>query len=304
MPKLETARPRHFIAPKYWPMWFQFFLLWLTSHLPLSWQHKIGASLGRLAYRAGGKRRQIAKTNIQLAFPHLSESEQSELLKKNFESTGISIIELGLCWWGSQQRLKKMVHIEGMEHMESALKQGRGALMLGGHFTPMLLCGHLLTYYLPYYALVKKARNPLFEAMMQSYRERQYTGLIDSRDMRAMLRHLKSGNICWYAPDQDFGPKQSVFAPFMGVECTTLIATAKLGKKAPVVPIEFTRLSDCQGYTVRFHPALEGYPTGNDLEDATTTNQVLERNIRKTPEHYLWVHRRFKTRPEGEKSFY
>lgn len=300
----ENSKPSQFISPKYWPMWCLFFLMWLVAKLPYTIQHTIGTQLGALLYRIGGSRRHIAETNIQRAFPELTEQEQNELVKKNFESTGLSVIEVGLSWWGNQLRLKKLLHIEGKENVEKALEQGRGVLLVGGHFTSMLMGGHLLTTAMPFYILVKKARNPLFEAMTNKYRERHYPGTIDSLDMRAMLRHLRRGDLCWYAPDQDFGPKQSVFAPFMGIECATLKTTAKLAKMAPVVPLYFERLPDKKGYRINLLPALENFPTDNELMDATTINKHLEEMVRKIPDQYLWVHRRFKTRPDGEKSFY
>ena len=154
--------------------------------------------------------------------------------------------------------------------------------------------------------MYKKHRNPLFEAVMKQARERNYERAIERHDVRGLLRSLKQGHAVWYAPDQDFGAQHSVFAPFMGVMCATLAAPARLAKLsgAPVVPFFPQRLHDGSGYRLILLPALKDFPGGDDVADATRINDVIEQAVRRAPDQYLWLHRRFKTRPPGAAPLY
>lgn len=280
--------------------------LWLLTLLPYPLLLKLGNLLGALMYRFTRRRRHIAETNIRLAFPALSVQQQKTLLKNNFRANGMALLEVGLSWWGSEKRLRRLLRIEGLEHLQQALENGKGAIMLGGHFTCLIIAGRLLTLELPFTIVTKKAHNAVFEAVMRYYRSRQYQGLIDSTDMRGMVKTLKKNQVLWYAPDQDFGRKTSVFVPFMGIQTATLTATARLAKisKAPVIYIDFERLPGTQGYRLKVHPPLEDFPSGDDVKDARRVNALIEHQVRKVPEQYLWMHRRFKTRPEGESGLY
>jgi len=170
----------------------------------------------------------------------------------------------------------------------------------------MLLCGRLLAMQLPFLIFAKKAKNPLFQALTHHYRKKHYQGIIDSHDLRSMVRALKNNRICWYAPDQDFGRRHAIFAPFMGIPATTLTITARLAKLsgAPVLPISYRRLPKGKGYLITISPPLTDFPSGDKLQDATYINQLVEQQIQPAPEQYLWAHRRFKTRPMGEPRFY
>jgi KDO2-lipid IV(A) lauroyltransferase len=141
---------------------------------------------------------------------------------------------------------------------------------------------------------------------MVRQRRRLFDDLLQSTDMRTIVRNVKAGKTVWYAPDQDFGRERSVFAPFFGVATATLTTTARLARLtgAPVLPYVSERLPGAQGYRIALLPALEDFPGGNDLADATRVNAVLEQQVRAMPEQYLWIHRRFKTRPEGEPDLY
>ena len=280
--------------------------MWGVAQLPFALQIHIGAMLGRLMYIVTKRRRHIAEVNIALAFPNLSAIEQKNLVKDNFRSNGIALIEVGLAWWGSNKRLRHLSHIEGLEHIQQGLKAGKGVIMLGGHFTTLIISGRLLAMELPFDIVVKKAHNALFEAMMTHYRQQQYQGLIDTTDMRGLLKSLRNNHVCWYAPDQDFGNRQSVFAPFMGIQTVTLTTTARLAKTtgASVVYIDFERLPGTHGYKLKLHPPLEEFPSGDDVKDARRVNELIEHHVHEVPDQYLWIHRRFKTRPKGELGFY
>ena len=257
-------------------------------------------------HRLSNRRRHIAETNITLAFPELSSREQKKLVKANFRSNGIALIEVGLSWWGNKKMLRRLLQIEGLEYIQQALEKGQGVIMLGGHFTTLIICGRLLALELPFNIVIKKSHNKLVEAMMSHYRSRQYQGLIDTINMRSFLKSLRSNKVCWYAPDQDFGKRQTVFAQFMGINTATLTTTARLAKTtgAAVVYIDFERLPSAQGYRLKLHPALSEFPSGDEVNDARRVNELIEKHVHEIPDQYLWIHRRFKTRPKGELGFY
>jgi len=302
-PQFKASR---FISPKFWPTWLVLGLMWLTAQLPFAWQLQIGSALGRLMYAISKRRRHIAATNIALAFPELSSKEQSRLVKANFRSSGIALIEVGLSWWGNPKTLNNISRIEGLEHIQHALEAGKGVIMLGGHFTPIIISGRLLAMKLLFNIVIQKSHNVLFESMMSHYRKQQYQGLIDTTDMRGLLKSLRNNQVVWYAPDQDFGNRQSVFAQFMGINTITLTTTARLAKTtgAAVVYIDFERLPNAQGYQLTLHPALQNFPSGDDEKDARRVNALIEKHVHEVPGQYLWIHRRFKTRPPGELGFY
>ncbi len=299
-------RPARFLAPRHWPTWAALGLFRLLVLLPYPWQLRMGAALGDLSRYLLPRRRRIVTTNIAMAFPHLSSEQQRQLVKSALRNSGVAVFETLLSWWASEEWLKSRYRIEGMEHLQEAWKEGKGVILLGGHFTSMILCGRMLATELPFQILVKRAKNPLFEAIMRHYREKYYEGIIDSHDLRAMLRALKENRVCWYAPDQDFGRRHAIFAPFMGVPTATLTITARLARLsgAPVLPIGYRRLPEGKGYRITISPPLQDFPSGDALRDATRINQLIENQVREIPDQYLWAHRRFKTRPPGEPRFY
>lgn len=302
----SAFKPTRFLAPRHWPTWLALGLMRLFTLLPYRLMLKVGDAIGAILYRLLSRRRHIVETNLRLSFSELNEKQREEIARRNFRHTAGALLETPLGWWASKEKLAGLSHIEGLEHMEQALAQGRGVIMMGGHFTSMLICGRLLAMQLPFHILVKPAKNPLYETLIRGYRERDYAGVINTGDLRGMVRTLRRGEIVWYSPDQDLGAGVSVFAPFMGVSTATITATARLAKMSgsPIVPINFERLPDGQGYRMRLLPAFDNFPSGDDIADATRINQFIEAHVRDVPEQYLWAHRRFKSRPEGEPSPY
>ena len=302
-----TPKLTALLHPRHWPSWLGLGLLRLAVQLPYPLLLQVGNALGNLLYHLVRRRRHIAETNIRLAFPTLTPRQQTALVKAHFRASGIAFLEIGLSWWGSEKRLKQLSHIDGMEHIQHALAQGNGAILLGGHFVSLIIAGRILAQELAFNIVTKKSHSAVFEALMQRHRLQWYQGLINSTDMRGMIKTLKNNQVLWYAPDQDFRHRGSaVFVPFMGIQTATLTTTARLAKssRAPVIYIDFERLPDAQGYQLTLHPPLENFPSGDDLEDAQRVSTLIEQQVRKVPEQYLWTHRRFKTRPEGEPGLY
>jgi KDO2-lipid IV(A) lauroyltransferase len=299
--------PSRFLAPRYWPTWLGLGLMRLIALLPWPLQIRFGSALGRLLYHLIPSRRRVADTNLSHCFPEMPKKQRRRLVRDNFRATAISIFEGGMSWWGDERRLNPLYRIEGLEHLEAARAEGRGVILLGGHYTTLEISGRFLaTHVEGLQPIYKPATNPLFEAVMANSRKRLFDDLLNSADMRTIIRNLKKGKVVWYAPDQDFGRKRSVFAPFFGVATATLTTTARMARlsRAPVVPYTSERLAD-GSFIIRLQPALENFPCGDDLEDASRINRIIEEQVRRVPEQYLWVHKRFKTRPtKSEPRFY
>ncbi|MEJ6654992.1 MAG: lipid A biosynthesis lauroyl acyltransferase [Pseudomonas sp.] len=292
------------LHPRYWPMWFGLGLLWLTIRLP----YRVLLGLGRLVgwgmYHLMGERREIARINLELCFPQWSQAERNRVLRENFASNGIALFEMAMAWWWPAQRLAKLARIEGLEHLQQAAAEGQGVVLMSLHFTTLEIGAALLGQQATIDGMYREHKNAAFDYVQRRGRERHNADAIavEREDVRSMLKSLRKGRGIWYAPDQDYGRKASVFVPLFGVTAATVTATATFARlgKARVVPFTQTRLPDAQGYLLKVHPPLEDFPVGDETADALRINQWVEQQIEQQPEQYMWVHRRFKTRPEGE----
>lgn len=292
-------------APRYWSTWISLGFFRLLAITPLPLGLAFGRLLGDLFYYFARSRRHIAEVNIAKCFPQLSADEQRKLVRKIMHSTGKSIVETAVALWGPDRQLKPRYSIHGIEHIHAAQATGRGILLIGGHFTTLDLAGRIMSFHFKCDMLYRKDANELIAYAMASARERYAGNAIVRSDTRQLIKNLRQGNIVWYAPDQDYGTKYSVFAPFFGVQAATMVATARIAQLGQAVAVPFSHYRDENNhYHIVIEPALEDYPTGDDVIDATRINQVIETAVAKHPDQYLWVHRRFKNRPEGEASFY
>jgi KDO2-lipid IV(A) lauroyltransferase len=303
----STPTPLYrFLAPRYWPVWLALGVVRLLVALPFGAQLVAGRGIGRTALVFARKRRAIAARNLDLAFPELDAAARRDLLRRHFESLGMSVIETGMCWWASDERVARLAEVSGLEHAQAALAAGHGAIMLTGHFTTLDLGGRFLTRLAPVSAMYRPHRNPLFEEIMRRGRERSARQAFVKTDVRAMIRALRT-NLVWYAPDQAHQRgKYSAVVPFFGVPAPTNTATstfARLGK-APVIPFFPVRLPGRAGYRLEILPPLEDFPGPDPAQDALRINRLLEERIRMCPEQYLWVHRRFKQAGEGGADHY
>ena len=295
------------LAPRYWLTRLGLGLLRACTLLPYSVQVSLGKLLGNFMHVVMRRRRHITEVNIQLCFPQLDKSAQAKIVHQAFQSTGISLFETALSWWGSDEKLAPLCEIHGLEHLQKALEEKKGVILLSAHFTCLEIGGRLLSLHHPFAVMYKRHRNPAFESVMKQARETQFELAIQQQDIRQMLRSLKQNHAVWYAPDQDLGRIRSVFAPFMGVPAATLTAPARLTKmsNAKVVPFFPARKPDNSGYVLTILPALEDFPVDDDVANATRINSIIETQIKKAPEQYLWLHRRFKSRQsDDDESFY
>lgn len=297
---------RAFLHPKFWLTWLGLGLWRLTALLPYPLMLWLGKGLGLIMLRLGGRRATIARRNLALCFPEMNDGQREALLRENFIHYGIAFFEIAIAWWWSNRRFAKLVQIEGLEHLTNL--NGQGALLTAVHFTSLEIGAAAINMRFSIDGVYRPHNNPVYDYVQKKGRQkRDDKGRAFPReDVRGIVKALRAGRVIWYAPDQDYGVRFSVFAPFFGIQAATVTATAKLtaSGKARVVPLSQQRLPGSQGYRVTVHPPLEAFPSGDEEGDATTVNQLVETLVREQPQAYMWVHRRFKHRPPGEPPLY
>ncbi len=286
-------------APKHWPVWALVGLMQAVAALPFGTVLAIGRRLGRAAYRAGGRRRIVADYNLRACFPDWSPAERDALCRRHHEALAIGFFESFLCWGGSFDRLRRLARVEGIEHLDAGLAGGRGVLMLSGHFTTLEVGGKLLTMQRRVAHMFNPPDHPVVRAVMTRGRARYSDTSIPRDDVRGLLRALRGNQAIWYASDQGFEGKGSRPVPFFGVPAPTNVALSRIARMsgAAVVPFFCERLPGSAGYLLRVLPPLENFPTDDEVEDARTYHRLLEDQIRRAPEQYLWSHDRFQARP-------
>ena len=300
-----TPRPtfhRSLLSPRQWPAWIGIGIIWLIARLPYRALMQLGHLLGALVQRIRSPRRQVAATNVALCFPELSEAEQKALVDANLHDIGLMLMEFALGWMGSDRALKRVpVTIEGMEHLQAARMQGKGVLLVGGHFSHLELCARLVSQHMRIAGMYRQMDSAVFEYAVLRSRLDYADAMFDKDDIRGTVKYLRGGGTLWYAPDQDMRSKDNVFVPFFGVPAATITATHHLARlsKAVVIPFFHRRLPHGCGYALRLGAPLADFPSDDASADTARINGCIEAMVREAPEQYLWVHKRFKTRPEG-----
>jgi len=292
--------------PKFWSMWFVIGLLRLVAFLPFAALLKLGGILGKLIQILSGKRQRVVDINLQHCFPELSSDERLRIKNRCYRNIGVSLMEMSMCWWWPEKRLKPLVEIRGQEHIEAVLESGRGVILLTGHFTSLEIGARLLALFMPIQVMYRTQKNRLFDSYLYSKRNGYFVNTISRKNTRQLIKGIRNQVPTWYAPDQNFNRERNVFAPFLGVETATITASSRLAQSSGGVMLPFypERKRDGSGYILWIGKPLENFPSGDDLQDATQINASIERFVREHPAHYMWIHQRFKTRPAGESSFY
>jgi len=290
-----------FWQPRFWPLWVGLGVLRLMIMLPFRVQLWIGGQLGRLLFVMVPKRRRIAAINLRLCFPELDEPALRRLLRAHGESLGFSVFEIGLALWASRARVEQLVRIEGLDNLTAPLEQGHGVVVISGHFPAIELIGRAIRKSTPpAAAMYRPLKNPLIDQLLRRARRKAISTLIPKDGIRQMIRLLRNGTPVWYAADQSYDRAYAELVPFFGEPAMTNAALTHIARmgKARVVPFYPRRLADGSGYECIFLPALENFPGNDPAADAEYINNLLAEWIRKAPEQYYWVHRRFKNRPE------
>lgn len=303
-PIKNTFRQRiRLFAPRYWPFWLALGLLWLITRLPYRTQLWVGRRLGDIAMPLLKHRRRVAAINLKLCFPERATEARRRMLREHFRSMGIGIIEMGLCWWLPERRLKPLVSVQGLEHLKRAHAAGNGVILLSGHFTTLELGARLINMHVPITAMYRRNNNELLDHMIRTGREHHTDGRAIARDdVRGFIRTLKAGRVVWYAPDQSSLTRFSEPTPFFGHPAQTPRATGRLARMsgAAVVPFFAMRRADGHGYDLHVSPPLDNFPGDDPAQDAARVNAIIEDAVRLAPEQYLWVHKRFKKVPGWE----
>ncbi|MBU1393057.1 MAG: LpxL/LpxP family Kdo(2)-lipid IV(A) lauroyl/palmitoleoyl acyltransferase [Gammaproteobacteria bacterium] len=294
--------------PKHWPMWFGVFLMRLTQLLPLSWQMKLGKGLGRLVMKFAGSRTHTARRNLALCFPEMSEAQRETLLKRNFEETGKAIFDTINAWWWSDEKVQQHMSITGKEHVQDTLDAGHGVILFAVHCLPLEMGARIFGQFQPGVGVYRPHNNPVMEYLQVKGRLRSNKGLVSKRDLRQMVRCLRNPDVIWYTADQDFGRSSAVFIPFYAMpDAATITGATTLAKlgKAKVLPFFVERTEGDEGYRIEVMPPLDNFPGEDELADAIRGNKIIESIIDKNRAQYMWLHRRFKTRPDPtDKSLY
>jgi KDO2-lipid IV(A) lauroyltransferase len=281
--------------------------LWLFHWLPLGVQALVGRLLGKLLYRVAHSRRRVALRNLQLCFPDMPPADRERLARRHFEWMTRSLLERGLLWFGSERRLRRLVHVEG--EIGFAASTERPAMWLVPHFVGLELAGTASAQQpRRVISMYQRQTNAVFDNALKKGRLRWNNGELLPRHHNALplVKAIKRGMVFLNLPDMDFGPRDSAFVPFFGVPAATLLAPSRLAKSLDMVvqPVLTEILPGGRGYRVRYLPPWDDFPTDDAEADALRMNRFIEEAIRKNPEQYLWVHKRFKTRPPGDPSFY
>jgi Kdo2-lipid IVA lauroyltransferase/acyltransferase len=283
-------------------------LLWLVHLLPLVVQAALGRALGLLLFQLARSRRRVALRNLQLCLPELGEARRTAIAREHFQWLARSLLERGLLWYAPVDRIKPLIHVEG--DVGLADRSERPVMWLVPHFVALDVAGASTQLFQKRQvgSIYQRQSNAVFDAAVRRGRLRFNQGEVFSRHetARPLMRAIRKGYAFFNLPDMDFGPRDAAFVPFFGVNAATLLAPSRMARAMNMIvqPVVGEILPGGQGYRVRFLPAWTDYPSDDDEADARRMNAWIEEEVRRNPAQYLWVHKRFKTRPQGEPSFY
>ena len=300
------------LSPRYWGSWLYILICHLVAFLPLPLQFKLGGFFGK--WLASSKRlSHIVRTNITRCFPHLSQQETDRIIQRCFVNQGIDFFESFTIWSRNGFKIfNKSVEVEGLHHLQEAMKQDRSVIILASHFSNVdmgvMLMGYIGKKYNLYDLSITYKPQPdrVVNNFMTRGREQYFKKVIPVDETRQIIRELKNKQVVWYAPDMNVAKKNAVFIPFLGVQASTTTAISRLSRmtNSIVIPYFHHRSEDGHQYRVKIYPPLENFPSSDVIEDTKKSNQLLEQTVLAEPEKYWWILKRFKTRPAGEKSFY
>ncbi len=274
-------------------------MLRILARLPASLARRCALLLGRVLGRTMRRRRRVVTANLRLCFPDWSEQQRRDLTARLFQSLGLSVYEIALAWCRPAGADLPGCQLDGLEHINAARRAGRGVLLVNGHFNCLEICSRFLAEAMPLQGVYRPLNNPVMERFQTRARLRYARAMISKRQPRQILAALRSGELIWFAPDQDFGPLRSMFIPFFNLPAATLTATWRLARGSGAVVLTATprRLPD-GNYQITIGPELPGADDATPERMLTALNQRIESAVRAAPEDYWWFHRRFKTTPD------
>ncbi|GAB3734649.1 LpxL/LpxP family Kdo(2)-lipid IV(A) lauroyl/palmitoleoyl acyltransferase [Luteimonas pelagia] len=298
MPDLPPTPPR---APRHWPAWAGIGAMALLARLPWPLQRALGRGLGVLLRVLLPRRREIARRNLELCFDALPAPAREHLLREHFAALGTGVFEFARAWWGSVAPLHRGLRVEGLDHLEAARAGGRGVIVVSGHFTTLESCGRMLCERgVPLAGMYRPHASPAMEWAVKRGRLRYAVAMFAKRELRPAVKHLRQGGLLWYAPDQDPSRGDSVYVPFFGQPAHSLTSTHQLARMSGAAVLAFTHFRRPDGgYTLRLSPPFDGFPSDDAEADTARVMAAIEAMAREAPAQYLWIHRRFKRRPDG-----
>jgi KDO2-lipid IV(A) lauroyltransferase len=281
-------------------------IMWLLHWLPLPILGRLGEAIGSLLFSVMRRRRHICLTNIKICLTTLDNKVQHELAKAHFRAYARSVLERGILWWGSEERLRKLIHVESTIPLKEMFSTP--TIVLCPHFVSLDVAGVAVMLESSLCSIYTPQRNKVFDEALRKGRSRFRPVQLFSRaeGIKPIIRAMKKNLPFFMLPDMDFGPKDAEFIPFFGIPAATLTAVPRLAgsTQAKVIPVIATTLDNYQGWKVKFDTPWENYPSGEIISDTRFMNAYIEKQILKAPAQYFWTHRRFKTRLEGEPSIY
>lgn len=300
--------PRALLMPRHWPTWIGIGLLSLLQLLPAALRDGLGAAVGELQYRSGGRRRGIVELNLSLCFADRSEAERGALARAHFHAWARAMVDQPALWWDVHCRVPaRRCRVDGLDHVREQRAAGRTVILLCAHSTAIDFGGVAVAEHLPQAAFVNRLKNPVLDWLVRISRDR-YEGVVLERDqgLRPMLKAAREQGALFYSPDEDFGTRDSVFVPFFGQPKATLATLGRLARAldAAVVPMYAWYEPGERRYRVHLAPPLTDFPSGDTETDARAMNAALEAQILHAPAQYLWRYRLFRTRSDGTKLEY
>jgi KDO2-lipid IV(A) lauroyltransferase len=272
--------------------------------LPLPVLRGIGAVLGRLLYAVGRERRKVALTNLRLCFPEKSEAEREDLARRHFIAFSCAVLDRTLGWWASKERLERIIRIHGAEHLNDP--DGKPVVLLSPHFVGLDAGATRISMFIVGCSVYSNQKNPVFNKLLYDGRKRFNDTVLFSRQegMRGIIKAMKAGHQFYYLPDMDFGPTDSIFVPFFGVQAATIPGVSRIVRLTGAKVVACITRQVADGYEVEVMPAWENFPGESVEADTEFVNRFIESQVLRMPEQYFWLHKRFKTRPPGEQRFY
>ncbi len=286
--------------------WFSFGWCWLLAQLPYRVLLAFGRGLGWLFKVAFKSRRSVIEKNIQTCFPELNHSAQQSLIAQNYRETGMMVSQTLRTFINRSEFPFRDLDIKGAEHLEAGLASKTGVLLVSGHFTALDVGGRAICERYPVAGVYRPHKNPVQEYIVKKARLKYADHMFTRDELKGIIKYLKKGGVVWYAPDQDYRRGQSVFADFFGIPASTITATHQLARISgcQVMTYAVKRLDKAPFYELEISAPLSEFPSKDPVKDTQRVNQEIEKMVKQAPDQYLWLHKRFKTRPEGEGVFY
>lgn len=281
-------------------------LIKLLYHCSPETRERIGNVLAVLLWWVIPKRRRVTMTNLRLCFPELSETERMALAKSIYRRLARAALDHGVLWEGTKEEIRQFVTIEGLDNLLNAL--GEPVIVVAPHFAGLDAAGVMLNTYVRGVSLYQKQSNPVWDEAVLAGRKRFSDPVLiaksDANDLRPVIRAMRDKLPFYYLPDMDHGARNSLFVPFFGVQAATLPMVSRMARLTKAKVLWCIATMTEKGYHVVISEPWKDFPTEDPYADTLRLNQELEAWIRAYPDQYFWVHRRFKTRPEGEEKFY